>query len=86
MHGMKSQEVLLLIAPILAKNGFGGVGGARFQLTDDFPKEYSECLNRIVITMPFNIMNWYKDDFFSDKLILLLNKYLLNILIQKLDI
>lgn len=70
-------RVLLLIAPILAKNGFGGVGGARFQLTEDFPKEYSECLKRIVIAMPFNIMNWYKDDFFSEKLILLLNKYLI---------
>lgn len=70
-------RVLLLIAPILAKNGFGGVGGARFELAEDFPKEYSECLKRIVIAMPFNIMNWYKDDFFSDKLILLLDKYLI---------
>jgi len=70
-------RVLLLIAPILAKNGFGGVGGARFQLAEDFPKEYSECLKQIVIAMPFNIMNWYKDDFFSDKLILLLDKYLI---------
>ena len=27
--------------------------------------------------LPFNIMNWYKDDIFSDKLILLLKKFLL---------
>ncbi len=70
-------RVLLLIAPILAKNGFGGLGGARFKLSEDFPKEYSECLKRVVIAMPFNVKNWYKDDVFSDKIILLLKKYLI---------
>lgn len=69
-------RVLFLIAPVLAKNGFGGLGGARFKLSGDFPKEYSECLKNIVIEMPFNVMNWYKDDVFSDKLILLFRKYL----------
>lgn len=70
-------RVLLLIAPILAKNGFGGLGGARFKLSDDFPKEFGECLKQVVVMLPFNIMNWYKDDIFSDKLILLLKKFLL---------
>lgn len=70
-------RVIFLIAPMLAKNGFGGVGGARFQLTDNFPKEYSTCLNQIMIMIPFNIMDWYKDDFFSDKLILLYKKFML---------
>jgi UDP-2,3-diacylglucosamine pyrophosphatase LpxH len=68
---------LFLIAPILAKNGFGGIGGARFKLADDFPKEYSECLKSILINMPFNVVNWYKDDIFSDKIVLLFKKYLL---------
>ena len=70
-------RVIYLIAPVLAKNGFGGVGGARFHLTDNFSNEYSECLKQIIVTMPFNIMNWYKDDFSSDKLILLYKKYML---------
>ena len=70
-------RVLFLLAPILAKNGFGGVGGARFKLADDFPKEYQECLKNIVIVLPFNIMNWYKDDLFSDKLVLLFKKFLI---------
>lgn len=70
-------RVIFLIAPMLAKNGFGGIGGARFQLTDNFPKEYSECLMEIIVMVPFNIMDWYKDDFFSDKLILLYKKYML---------
>jgi UDP-2,3-diacylglucosamine pyrophosphatase LpxH len=70
-------RVIFLIAPVLAKNGFGGVGGARFQLTDNFPKDYSECLKKVIVMMPFNIMNWYKDDFFSDKLILLYKKFMI---------
>lgn len=70
-------RVLFLIAPVLAKNGFAGIGGARIHLSDDFPKEYGECLKNVVVNMPFNVVNWYKDDFFSDKLIMLLNKYML---------
>lgn len=71
-------SALYLIAPMMAKNGYGGVGGARFHLTDDFPKEYNECLSTIIVNMPFNIKLWYKDDIFSDKIILLLRKYLIN--------
>lgn len=70
-------RALFLIAPILAKNGYGGVGGARFKLTEDFPKEFDECLKSIIISMPHNLKLWYKDDIFSDKLILLLRKYML---------
>lgn len=69
-------RVLFLISPLMAKNGFGGIGGARFSLSDDFPKEYNECLKTIITVLPFNIVNWYKDDILSDKLIKLLNKYL----------
>lgn len=73
----ETMRALFLIAPVLAKNGFGGVGGARFKLTDDFPKEFDECLKTIIISMPHNLKLWYKDDIFSDKLILLLRKYML---------
>lgn len=67
-------RALYLIAPVLAKNGFGGVGGARFKLTDDFPKEFNECLKSIIIAMPHNLNIWFKDDLFSDKLRLLFRK------------
>ncbi|MFI3286090.1 MAG: hypothetical protein R3Y08_05480 [Rikenellaceae bacterium] len=33
-------------------------------------------IKSIITTMPFNIMNWYKDDIFSDKLVLIFKKYL----------
>lgn len=71
-------RVLLLIAPVLAKNGFGGLGGARFILDESFPKEYTDCLRKIVTMMPYNIMNWHKDDIFSDKLNLLFYKFLID--------
>lgn len=71
-------RALFLIAPILAKNGFGGVGGARFQLTDSFPKEFNECLKSIIIFMPLNLKIWFKDDLFSDKIILLLRKFMIS--------
>lgn len=68
-------RALYLIAPILARNGFGGVGGARFKLTDDFPKEFNECLKSIIVAMPLNLTIWFKDDLFSDKLRMLFREY-----------
>ncbi|NCC99661.1 MAG: metallophosphoesterase [Bacteroidia bacterium] len=68
---------LFLIAPIMAKTGFAGVGGANFKLTENFPKDYSECLIKIIISMPYNIVLWYKDDVYSDKLTKLFEAYLI---------
>lgn len=68
-------RALYLISPVLAKNGFGGVGGARFKLSEEFPKEYNECLKSIIIAMPFNLNVWFKDDLFSDKLRILFREY-----------
>ena len=60
----------------MAKNGFGGLGGANFKLDDTFSKDYAECLKQIIVAMPYNIVLWYKNDFYSDKLAPLLRKYL----------
>ena len=68
---------LFLIAPIMAKNGFGGVGGANFKLSENFPKDYSECLIKILTCMPYNLVLWYKDEIYSDKLLSLFEKYML---------
>lgn len=68
-------RVLFYIAPLMAKNGYGGYGGASFKLSDDFPKEYAECLTQIIVSMPYNIVQWYKNDVFSDRLSLLFEKY-----------
>jgi hypothetical protein len=68
-------RALYLISPVMAKNGFGGVGGARFKLSEDFPKEYNECLNSIIIALPFNLNIWFRDDLFSDKLRILFREF-----------
>lgn len=68
-------RALYLISPVLAKNGFGGVGGARFKLSEDFPKEFNECLKSIIIAMPYNLHIWFKDDLFSDKLRILFREH-----------
>lgn len=69
-------RVLFYISPLMAKNGFGGLGGAKFKLDHTFSKDYAECLRQIIVAMPYNIVLWYKNDFYSDKLTPLLKKYL----------
>ena len=71
-------RVLFYISPLMAKNGYGGYGGANFKLDDSFSKDYAECLKQIIVAMPHNIILWYKNDFYSDKLTLLLRKYMLH--------
>lgn len=60
-------KVLILIAPALAKTGYGGMGGANFKLEGNFSDEFKECIKQIICAIPLNIIGWYKDDFFSEK-------------------
>ncbi len=60
-------KVLILLAPALARTGYGGVGGAKFKLEGDFSEEFKECVKQIICVLPHNIVSWYKDDFFSEK-------------------
>lgn len=69
-------RVLFYISPLMAKNGFGGFGGANFKLAENFSKDYAACLKEIVVAMPYNIILWYKNEIYSDKLTLLFRKYL----------
>ena len=69
-------DSIVLLAPALAYNGYGGIGGARFNLSEEFSKDYKECLFQIILMIPFNIMKWYKDDIFSDKLMPLFINYM----------
>lgn len=70
--------VLCYIAPLMAKNGYGGLGGASFKLSNDFSEEYADCLKQIIISIPYNIVQWYQNDVFSDKLSLLFAEHLRN--------
>lgn len=62
-------EVLVLLTPALAETGRGSMGGASFLLTEDFDEdvEQRKKMISIVAAIPFNIINWYRNDVFSDK-------------------
>lgn len=60
-------RVLYSITHVLAKNGFSGIGGARFTLEGNFSKEFEECVKQIYICIPSNIVNWFGGDLFSNK-------------------
>lgn len=60
-------HVLVLLTPALAKKGFGGYGGAGFKLNGNFPDEPEKRIIPIITNIPFNIIEWYKNDVFSDK-------------------
>ena len=70
-------RVLFYLAPLMAKNAYGGLGGANFKLSGNFAKEYAKCLLQIIVAMPYNIVQWYKNDIFSDSLNKLFEQYLL---------
>lgn len=69
-------NVLVLLTPILANNGYVGIGGARFRLTKNFSKDLKECRQEIITMIPYNIAIWYLDDIFSDKLMALFESYM----------
>ena len=61
-------RVLFSITPILAKNGFSGIGGQHFTLENGFNKEiFHECVKEIMICIPINIIRWFSGDVFSNK-------------------
>lgn len=61
-------NVLMYLSPLLAKNGYGGIGGANFHLTGDFPSDLEKCVHVIWRVIPFNIIMWFRNDIFSDRL------------------
>lgn len=61
-------NVIMYLSPLLAKNGYGGIGGANFHLTGDFPSDLEKCVHVIWRVIPFNLIMWFRNDIFSDRL------------------
>ena len=85
-------KVLLVLTPILSKQGHATLDGASFVLNDYFGDNEDERLRTIIALIPTNIVNWYRDDIFSKKMTSLLfnhidsessefKKHLLNLLL-----
>lgn len=64
-------RVIYLMAPALAKDGVAGYDGFSLQLDETFDLENvsnDERLVAVIAAIPWNIVNWYKDDIYSAKL------------------
>lgn len=62
-------KVLLVLSPLLVKNGQASLDGSMsFTLDDSFSSDPEECFRGILIRIPFNVVSWYKEDLFSEKM------------------
>lgn len=69
-------KVLVIISPILAKEKYINIDGASFVLTDEFDGTDEENFNQLIQLLPKNIIAWYQDDLFSQKMgMFILNHY-----------
>jgi hypothetical protein len=64
----KLTKIVLITAPMLAEHGSATYDNARFYLLGDFGKEFNERVSRICNSIPYNIVNWHQDDFYSQKM------------------
>lgn len=71
-------NVIMYLSPLLAKNGYGGIGGANFHLTGDFPSDLEKCIHVIWRVIPFNLIMWFKNDIFSDRLSYMFRDIIMN--------
>ena len=60
-------KVLQLITPGLARTGYGGLGGASFRLVGEFPDDENKRVVSVLTSLPFNVIEWYRNDVFSEK-------------------
>ena len=61
-------KILLVLTPILTEKGRATLDGACFILTDEFDDDPHIRFNQIVSEIPANIVRWYKNDLFSNKM------------------
>jgi hypothetical protein len=60
-------KVLQLLTPGLARTGYGGLGGASFRLVGEFPDDVTKRIVCVLTSLPFNVIEWYRNDVFSEK-------------------
>ncbi|MGE6318480.1 S1 family peptidase [Shewanella baltica] len=61
-------KVLVALSPVLAHKRSVDVDGASFILTSNFKGEPYEIFNQIINAIPSNILSWYVDQIFSQRL------------------
>jgi len=71
-------KVMLILTPILAERGYATFDGQAFLLDGDFGDTPETRLYRILNEMPINVVNWFQEDLFSQKMGPLLINHLTN--------
>jgi hypothetical protein len=61
-------KVLLALTPVLAEQGQAAFEGAAFELAGDFGKTFEERVNKIIQVNPTNVVGFFKEDLFSNKI------------------
>lgn len=61
-------KVLLILAPILAESGRATFDGQGFLLVGDFGDKPEERFFNILNELPGNVVNWFQEDLFSQKM------------------
>ena len=71
-------KVLIVLAPILSKEGRVTLEGASFILSDNFKGTHEEKFNALIQMIPTNVVGWYKNDLYSKKMGTLLFNHVKN--------
>lgn len=71
-------KVLIALSPLLAIRGHAAFEGAGFILAGFWGDTFEQRLNRVIQSTPTNIVGFYKDDLFSNKMGPLLYDFLKN--------
>lgn len=61
-------QLLFVLLPLLAKQGHVTFDGISFLLAEDFGDSIDERLRNIFLHVPSNVVRWYRDDLFSQKM------------------
>lgn len=61
-------KVLIALSPILASRGHAAFEGAGFILTGDWGHTFEQRLNRVLQSNPTNVVGFFKDYLYSDKM------------------
>lgn len=65
---LQISKVLFALTPMLASEGSAGYGGASFVLKGDFGETYQDRLRTILFCNPINVVGFFREDIYSEKI------------------
>lgn len=71
-------NVLQVLTPMMARTGYGKLGGACFKLAGDFPEDENKRTIAVLTSLPFNVIDWFRSDVYSEKRFPIYREYINN--------